>query len=145
MITMVGDLLEVREGIIVHQVNASGKMAAGLAADIRSMYPAVYRDYQRLFRMDQLNLGKVFFTQVTPQLCVASIVGQQFYGKVGVFTDYDALTQGFISIKRYVANRPARVSIPYGIGCGLGGGDWRIVQNIIQTYLPHACILTKSG
>ena len=40
------DLLKVKKGIVCHQVNCIGVMGAGIAQDIRTKWPAVYRNYK---------------------------------------------------------------------------------------------------
>jgi len=33
------------------------------------------------------------------------------------------------------------IYLPHGIGCGLGGGDWKIVEGIIRDAVPDAIIV----
>lgn len=46
--TVEGNILDAEEDIICHQVNCKGVMGAGLAKQIKSKYPNVYKDYKRL-------------------------------------------------------------------------------------------------
>ena len=41
------------------------------------------------------------------------------------------LEQVFINLRKRFPS--ASIGIPYKIGCGLGGGDWNIVEDIIKT------------
>lgn len=70
---------------------------------------------------------------------IASIFGQDQYGRNGCFTDYDALRKAMEPIRVMATPFPAypltTVRIPYKMGCGLGGGDWSIVLSIIQEEL----------
>ena len=70
---------------------------------------------------------------------IASIFGQEYYGRNGCFTDYDALRRAMEPIRVMATPFPAypltTVRIPYKMGCGLGGGDWSIVSRIIQEEL----------
>ena len=43
-----GNLLEIEEGIICHQVNCQGVMGAGVAKTIASRYPQVLSAYREL-------------------------------------------------------------------------------------------------
>jgi hypothetical protein len=36
--------------------------------------------------------------------------------------------------------RKFQVAVPFGMGCGLGGGDWSIYSQIIERHLPDALI-----
>ena len=51
------DLLKIDNGIICHQVNAMGKMGAGIALSIRKKWPVVYNDYMIAYKNNQLQLG----------------------------------------------------------------------------------------
>lgn len=41
-----GDITEVTNGYIIHQVNDKGVMGAGVALAIRNKFPAHYEDYK---------------------------------------------------------------------------------------------------
>ena len=80
------------------------------------------------------NLGSV-------QLCsclekagyiVANVFSQNEYGKNGLYTDYKALRAAFSNL-RGMDNTVIR--IPYKMGCGLGGGDWKTIKEIIYEEL----------
>lgn len=138
----IGDLIEqVDKGIIVHQVNAQGVMGGGIAKQIRDRWPKVWDDYSAIVKPNQPDkgfqyMGKVIYTEVEPGLWVASIVGQQFYGRdtSRVYTSYEALEMGFHSVKNFALNNKADVHYPL-IGCGLANGDWTKVSQIISDRL----------
>ena len=140
-------LAEVKQGIIVHQVNAQGVMGGGIALAIRSKWPKVWDDYSALVKPQKTgpgwasnyvlgHMGRVIFTEVDSQLMVASIVGQQFYGREAgrCYTMYPALEQGFHTVKNVAKNNMLDVHYPL-IGCGLAGGDWTIVSSLIDRQL----------
>lgn len=88
-----GNILDVTEGIIVQQVNCQGVMGAGLAKQICQKYPSVYEHYSGVCgTADKSLLGAVCYVRVSPTLLVASVFGQEFYGRNPniVYTDYDA-------------------------------------------------------
>lgn len=123
-----GNLLESTETIIIHQVNCQGKMNSGVAKAIREAYPKVYTDYLGL-EVSSLLLGCVQYVEVDNKTIV-NLFGQDNYLPRTVRnTSYDALEEGFRKIKR---DLKGNLAIPK-IGCGLGGGDWRIVSAIIET------------
>ena len=50
MITVInGDLLSSQEDYICHQVNCMGVMGAGVALQIKKVYPDVYNQYQEYY------------------------------------------------------------------------------------------------
>lgn len=138
---VLGDILNIREGIIVHQVNCRRVMGAGLAKKIRELYPEHYVDFMNTTPA----LGKVFTTKVEEGLYIAGIYGQDRYGRSGCYTDYDALRRGLKRIQVIAQQLELDVYIPYGIGCGLAGGDWKTVCKIIEEELPSATIVRKEA
>lgn len=134
---VMGDILDVQPGIICHQVNCQGVMGSGLARQIREQWPQTYLDYRSAFEKGLLSLGSVITSEVSPGLYVAHMCGQDRYGRGKVYTDYPALVTCFGA----VLASGKQVYIPYGIGCGLAGGDWDIVSAAIDMYLPDAIIV----
>jgi O-acetyl-ADP-ribose deacetylase (regulator of RNase III) len=143
-----GDILQAKEDIIGHQVNCKGVMGAGLAAQIKKKYPNVYTSYINLIKWakeeykrgysktDNL-LSSCQFVDTPDSKVIANIFGQYGYGRRSIQTDYEALRKGLWSIKEVVTYPYTKlynktIALPYGIGCGLAGGDWKIVYNIID-------------
>ncbi len=135
-----GNILDIAEGIICHQVNSEGVMGAGLALQIKNKWRKVYDDYMYLYKNGYLKLGTIHFTQVDKNLWVCNIVGQGMYGWQGRFTDYDAFKQA-VSELRPFHDKGTKIYFPYGIGCGLAGGNWDVVLDIIEHELPNAIIV----
>jgi O-acetyl-ADP-ribose deacetylase (regulator of RNase III) len=142
-----GDILQAAEDIIGHQVNCKGVMGAGLAKQIKNKYPNVYEEYVHLIKWakeeykrghsktDRL-LSACQFVDTPDNKTIANIFGQEGYGRGSIQTDYVALKKSLWSIKETVTNpyntlHNKTVALPYGIGCGLAGGDWNIVHSII--------------
>ena len=143
-----GNILYITQGVIVHQVNCQGVMGAGIAKSIRSAYPKVYEDYMVEHRHNRLQLGKVIYTIVADRLVVASVCGQQYYGrnKKIIYTDYSALTTGLQNINKFAISWGAEnfVYIPYCMGCCLANGDWNTVSSIISETIPTATVVKLS-
>ena len=143
-----GNILKVKEGMIVHQLNNCGKMHLGLANDIRKLYPTHYTDYISKYRLalkksesDNVNvvslLGQHVDTKVG-SLTIRGIFAQDGYGTDRQYTSYRHLQTCFNDIARAKIDT---VYIPYGLGCGLAGGDWNIVSKMILETLPNAIIV----
>lgn len=135
-----GDILSERRGIIVHQVNCQRVMGAGLALQIRKKWPRHYEDYMSRFP----HLGGLVITQVNSELYIIGVYGQDRYGKFSCYTDYSALEKGLKSVRKFADEECLPVYIPYGIGCGLAGGEWSKVQQILEATLPHAIVIRKA-
>ena len=73
------NLLEVKSGIICHQVNCIGAMGAGLALQIRNKWPNVFSEYReqcgQFMAHPEMMLGHVLDVAVGPTLVVANCFG----------------------------------------------------------------------
>lgn len=143
-----GDILSYpdsdKEVIVCHQVNCRGVMGAGLALQIRMAFPDVFENYRRLCFLADKPHKMLGFVQFVPAIHhsesgdvtyfnVANVFSQNGYGVNGRYTDYDAMRAAFTRIAEQYPN--ATVRIPYRMGCGLGGGNWEIVEDIIRKTL----------
>jgi hypothetical protein len=134
---IVGDILDMEDGLIFQCVNTLGKMGAGLALQTKKRFPGVFGDYHNKCRLSPYRsligrsmrlLGHVLlFTQETT-------------GRSGLHTSYDALNTALAHAKESVA-RDTYCYFPYGMGCGLGGGDWQKVYQLIQHHFPDGIIV----
>jgi putative Appr-1-p processing enzyme family protein len=138
-----GDILEAKEFFIVQQVNCQGVMGAGLAKAIYTKWPMVKREYldycKRVGPIDHL-IGRVQYVYISDTQIIANCFSQRYYkkpehrydprfGQFYCYTDYDAMENCF----DYIAtNVDKSIAIPYGIGCGLAGGDWTEVEYLIK-------------
>jgi len=142
------DITTITKGIICHQVNCRGVMGAGLAKKIRYKFPKVYEEYIQQYRNNKLQLGNVIFTTITtyPFLIIASLCGQDSYGRQGIFTNYQAVKQCLTKVIEFkeLHREPILIYIPDHMGCTLGGGDWKKVLHIIHDIIPDA-IITQYG
>lgn len=129
-----GDVCKAVEDIIAHGCNAQGKMGSGVAKAIRAKFPEAYAAY---IEEDELELGTVI-TAFSNDKIIANCITQEFYGNDGrLYADYDA-------IRRCMRELHAILKEPKGfgaanltvampkIGAGLAGGDWTIIEKIIE-------------
>lgn len=129
-----GDILKSDVDIICHQVNCVGVMGAGLAKQIREKYPEVYQEYTKYCNQaikPQYILGDVLLSKCKDGKVVANLFGQVHYGAWERQTDYKALGEAFTKTATAVSKLDKTVGLPYKIGCGLAGGNWDIVQDMI--------------
>ncbi len=136
-----GDILtppsDGQDVIICHQVNCKGVMGAGLAKQIKKTFPNVYQEYYAMCMRNSPEslLGQVQIVDICcfSNFSVANIFGQLAYGRDRLYTDYAALRQALRTLSR--KHPGAVIRIPYGMGCGLGGGNWDTVLDIIREEL----------
>ncbi|WP_024428304.1 macro domain-containing protein [Bacillus safensis] len=137
------NILDTTKNIICHQVNCKGVMGAGLAKQIKSKYPNVYKDYKQLCKDQNIKrglLGATQFVDVNENKTIANLFAQDSYGVKTRQTDYEAMELCLKSLKSVVTTdyskyKGCSIAIPYGIGCGLAGGDWNIVKQMIDDIL----------
>ena len=142
---VVGNLLNANEDIIVQQVNCMGVMGAGLAKQIRTKYPQVYNEYVSFVQEHgSANvLGKCNLVKLTNKY-VCNIFGQFGYGTSKQQTNYNALRTALTTLCRNASKHNKSIAIPYGLGCGLAGGDWNIVLDIItQVFSDYSVTIYK--
>lgn len=134
-----GDILTVDSGLLIHGVNCQGKFNLGIAKQIRIMYPVAYvaymeqfsdNDHGKFFHKRNL-LGKICKVPVTESLSIVHAFSQQYYGNDGKkYVSYDAVDSIFQKLSECV-EPTAYIHFPK-IGCGLAGGEWSVVQSIIE-------------
>jgi hypothetical protein len=152
MITTINkDILTVDKGVIVHSVNCVG-VVGGLAGAIARKWPKNAGEYRAHVKrhLPIMLLGSVFEVNVAHNIIVANLFGQNNVGTHERQTEYSALITGFKTIAGMIFYGNDKIPdyssheyynstitlqdiyIPYKIGCGLGGADWNIVEEILH-------------
>lgn len=114
--------------LICHQVNCRGVMGAGLAKQIRNKWPVVFDEYVKVCFPGRL--GDFQSVKVASRLYVVNLFGQLNYGRDKRQTNYAALGSALFRAMQCCPNGTFR--IPYGLGCGLAGGNWVTVLSLIE-------------
>lgn len=146
-----GDLIDSPEILISHGCNAQGKYQSGVAKTVRERLPFAYHAYMAAFEdfKTEFSVGQIIWAIsidgcIRPRI-VANMITQDSYGrdKTRVYLDYDAMQSGLRRLNQFVAQTQAgdidiasigaiyRVAFPL-IGCGLAGGSWRRVSQMIE-------------
>ena len=113
-----------------NQVNCLKVAGAGLALQIREAVPGWFEHYQSV----KPALGSISVFDAGDAKIV-NLYAQDGIGTYGALsTDYGAMASG---LQVFADSLPAKsvVYIPYGMGCGLGGGDWNVVAPIVYQAL----------
>ena len=126
-----GDLFSTECKCILHGCNAQGVMGSGIAKIIREKYPEAYQEYRKATLAGSLELGKVIPAESNGKIILSAIT-QKYYGRDKKrYVSYDAVAD-VMKIVQQVA--PSHVAMPQ-IGSGLGGGDWNVIESIIESEL----------
>ena len=135
--TIEKDILAVEKGIILHCCNCIGGFG-GLAGKIGQKWPNVREEYLKLIERSMARpwelLGKIQVVQTPdPDLFVVNMFTQFDIGmKDGRKTEYSAVQQCLERVNSLALIQEMDIHLPYTMGCGLGGGDWSIIEAIIH-------------
>lgn len=142
--------------VICHCCNAFGGWGRGFVIPLGLKYPQAKIDYINFCRPYQTSnvkrnelMGSVCLSKVNDNLYVANLIGQYYYSKNqrdysqtfgvepeflptqnGRFVSYDSIRLGFRKLVSLMNEVKFSVQMPK-MGCGLAGGDWKIIEKII--------------
>lgn len=143
--TIKRDITTVPNGFILHQVNTRGVMGGGLARQLREKFPECATEYTEMCNnTPKVERYKLLGTAHFAPLNAGRVVVVNLFGQLDTSTgcretEYHALWSALKDFKAKLHFAPGAVfppiHIPYQLGCGLGGGDWKIVTNIIEAVL----------
>lgn len=132
-----GNLLDSTCDYICHQVNCQGAMNSGIAKQIRERFPEVYVSYKELCMTMGARrlLGTIDIVGTNAEYEVVNIFSQYNYGYNGSrYTSYDAFTNALETLRDWI--EPGKtIGFPKNIGCGLGGGNWKVISALIEEIL----------
>ncbi len=135
------DILNAKENIIVHQVNELGVMGAGLALQIKNKYRNVYEKYKKYANKDCL--GKIQLIKINKHQMICNMFSQRGINRIKQTTDYELMKQCFQKLAKLEEDTHITIAIPYKLGCGLAGGDWNIVSELIKEIIPNTVIYKR--
>ena len=132
-----GDLIQLTlDGhfdIIAHGCNCFCTMGSGIAKQIRATWPRVYELDCLTTKGDRKKLGTIGICgDVEWPFHIVNAYIQYEYGRGKTHVDYDAVKSCMRWIKHFYSG--SRIGLPM-IGAGLAGGDWKIIENIIEEEL----------
>jgi O-acetyl-ADP-ribose deacetylase (regulator of RNase III) len=146
MMTMIdGDLIKLtKEGcfdLIAHGCNCFNNMNAGIAKSIRLEFPEVSLVDNLTSRGDRTKLGTYskttiytkYKSHISHPVIILNAYIQYYYGRGKCQLDYKALLS---FLNKIASDFPTdlKIGMPK-IGCGLAGGDWLLVQEMIESTL----------
>ena len=138
-----GDLLDARVDIIFHVTNCMGVMGAGIAKSIKNKWPKVFTEYKKY--LDENTPSKSIGTYQSVDITeyahtqasqVINIFGEYNFSKTKRAIKYDSVLTALEMfckdfLDNYKDNKKIILGFPFLFGCGLAGGDWRIMKSVI--------------
>jgi O-acetyl-ADP-ribose deacetylase (regulator of RNase III) len=117
---------------IAHGCNARGVMGSGVAKAIKQRYPYAYREYRHSYETKGLSLGEVQVVKCRDRTIINMIL-QENFGRDGKrYVSYDAVVNAMVTLEEILYGE--EIAFPM-IGSGLGGGNWNIIESIIENEL----------
>lgn len=139
------NLLDVEADIIGHCSNCFCVMGSGVAAAIKAEYPEAYDTDCKTTKGDRNKLGTVSLSVVidptthknTNIKAVANLYGQYKFGNDRDL-NYEAMYSALEMFKSKLKPAVKTVAFPYKFGCDRAGGDWRIVEKMIEVVFENS-------
>jgi O-acetyl-ADP-ribose deacetylase (regulator of RNase III) len=132
----IGDLLDCPDNLIGHQVNCQGIMGAGLADLIKKKYPHVFEEYKlecQINKRRRVLMGRCQIVEAEfGTKWVSNLFGQFDIGRHEKQTEEDYLRMALEKMKAHAKEFGLTVALPYQLGSGLAGADWKEVRQIIE-------------
>jgi len=136
-----GDLFETHCDVIAHGVNCRNGFGSGIAGQIAKLYPEVKEAYHRKFKEEGWKLGETQYVKTENDLWVVNCSTQDKYGYDNeLLVDYDAVRKCMTQVQMGLSPFCLTLAIPR-IGCGLAGGDWKIVKQILEEVFTEMEVL----
>ena len=140
------NLLETSCDIIAHQTNCVGVMGAGVARQIRDklLSSVEYESYRKLCSERRSSLlGTVQCLSAKNGKLIFNLFGENVPTGQGLDTDYVALKRAMMELKTYAEAFDMSIAMPGLIGCGLAGGDWGIVYEMINDVFGDSSVTVE--
>ncbi len=127
----------VGEKFIVHVCNDIGGWGKGFVLALSRRWPEPEKAYRQWYKSQEgFALGEIQLVSVAEQLQVCNLIGQRdIRTRQGVPPiRYEAITAGLAKLAPLAKQQNASIHMPR-IGCGLAGGSWEVVEDIIEKTL----------
>lgn len=138
--TDMGELFPNKQVVLLQSVNCMGVLEGFLNIRNVSLYPCIYESYLEFLKSHEPNrqslLGKVHLTALKPGLTVVSVFTQLRTNTFERQTNYEAMYSGLKRVDSLY--KDAIIVVPYMFGCGLSGGDWRIIESMLDSIFDNS-------
>ena len=133
------NILNAKERLVAHCCNTKNTMGAGVALALRTRFPEVYKADCDAHKCIEDLLGTTIVVPVTTRIAeteihfIANMYAQPTYGRTGRHVDYEALYKCLEGLRRQCEGYGVTaIGLPYKFASDRAGGDWRIVQAMID-------------
>lgn len=143
-----GSLLDIREGVVLHQVNCIGA-TGGLAGALRRKWPNAFDGYLRVCGLhracDLYALGCFALGDSGTGVRIGHVFGQHTPGPhTEMMAVRMSLATAAICLHEWQPHETP-IYAPYHMGCGLGGGNWDEYLPALVEAFPDIIIVRREG
>ncbi|MFK7789170.1 MAG: macro domain-containing protein [Phycisphaeraceae bacterium] len=132
------DPMGVGPKVIAHVCNDVGGWGRGFVLALSARWPEPEAAYRKWATegTPEFALGKTRFVSVDEGLWVANMIGQRDHNTIDGVPPvrYDAIRQCLQQVREHCFGNGASVHMPR-IGCGLAGGRWREIEQVVADEL----------
>lgn len=121
--------------LIIHGCNSLGYWGKGFVLAISKRWPFAKKEYQKWIKKDNPILGDYMIINLEKDIFLCNIITQKnIYPRYKKHFDEEAFKLGLNNlVKDIIFKSYYDISIHMPrIGCGLAGGKWSVVENIIN-------------
>lgn len=143
-----GDILSgIKQGdrvAILHGCNCFHTMGSGIAKYLVDKYPSILEVDKKTKYGNKIKLGGFSKAEQDDGVVIYNCYTQFNYGK-GKHVEYTAVCDALYDVKMditYNYGLDIDIRAPK-IGCGLGGGSWKLVKLIFEAVFPQVTIYCK--
>lgn len=120
-------------------------MGGGIALAVKNKFHAAYQadlatEYASRHKMGLFSLARV---TTDPNIkFIVNLYAQYSFGTDRVQLDYGAFESGMRRVVTWAEGENPKmvIGIPYGIGCGLAGGKFSVVQSILRKSFENSTV-----
>lgn len=141
MVLRFGSCLDSDLEVLAHLTNSAGIVKGRVASAIFGKYPEIVPFYKNACQNQTPPTCQLLHTK--DNLYVANLFGHGGHDS-GWKIDYTALENALQNLANMMtANHLESVAFPYGMGCGLAGGDWDTVLSLLKKTFEGKDILVE--
>mgnify|MGYP000880146280 FL=1 len=130
-----GDILKEDAEAIVNTINCVGVMGKGLALQFKNKYPENFIQYKQACKEYKVQIGKMFIYHTEQFINPKYIINFPTKKDWRSNSKIEYIENGLDDLIKVIKELDIKsIAIP-PLGCGLGGLDWTIVKQIIETKL----------
>lgn len=147
-----GDLLDFPNGInrIAHSCNTHNTMGAGIAQSIKSHFPYAWQADCIAHQNKKNILGSFSFgwADIDSGECQKGVYNLYTQSTIGMGREvnyeafYEALSKSKENMEAFQIQSGEEIvlGLPFGISCGLAGGNWKIILAMIEDIFHNSIV-----